>query len=165
MKLPPESVQTVSKYLALCIMKHFVLNWEANKRVLWFISRRAKIGWNCLVISAPKFSTGFFKFSARGSQHIWRTITILVKLGCNKRHFVLNLWSSEIIVSAGLTLNKTGNVRITQYWAAFTKSLLRWKSNKCYMLVCVCMLARACVRVCGCPDAWAWACVYVHTTC
>jgi hypothetical protein len=31
-----------------------------------------------------------------------------------------------------------------------------------YILVCVCMLARACVRACGYPGAWACACAYVH---
>jgi hypothetical protein len=38
---------------------------------------------------------------------------------------------------------KTGNVRVTQHSGAFTKPLLLWKSNKYYLLVCVCMLACA----------------------
>ena len=34
--------------------------------------------------------------------------------------------------------NKTGNVRITEYWGAFVQPLLQWKSNKCYTSsVCV----------------------------
>ena len=34
------------------------------------------------------------------------------------------------------------------HWGAFTKPLLLWKSNKYYVLACVCMHARACVRAC-----------------
>ena len=42
------------------------------------------------------------------------------------------------------------------------ESLLPWKSNKYYMLVCWCMRARACVRACGYRGAWTCACAYVH---
>jgi hypothetical protein len=40
------------------------------------------------------------------------------------------------------------------------ESLLRWKSNKYYIFVCV----RACVHstcMCGCPAAWACLCACV----
>ena len=37
------------------------------------------------------------------------------------------------------------------------ESLLPWKDNEYYLLVCVC------VRACGYPDLWA--CAYVHVTC
>jgi hypothetical protein len=43
--------------------------------------------------------------------------------------------------------NKTGNVRITYYWVAFTKPLLLWKSCEYFLLVCVYMRARTCVHV------------------
>ena len=41
------------------------------------------------------------------------------------------------------------------------ESLLSWKSNNYYIFLCVCTrvranaLMRACMRACGCPDAWA----------
>ena len=38
--------------------------------------------------------------------------------------------------------NKTGNVRITLHWGAFTRPLLPWKSCKYYMFLCV--RVRAC---------------------
>jgi hypothetical protein len=41
-------------------------------------------------------------------------------------------------------------------------SLLPSKSNKYYLMVCVCMRTRVCVRACGYPGAWACACAYVH---
>ena len=43
----------------------------------------------------------------------------------------------------------------------FRESLLRWKTKRITYLS-VCMLARACVRACGYPGAWACACAYVH---
>ena len=39
-----------------------------------------------------------------------------------------------------------------------TESLLLWKSDKYYLLVCVCARVRACVY----SGAWACACAYVH---
>jgi hypothetical protein len=44
-------------------------------------------------------------------------------------------------------INMTANIRKTLHCGAFTKPLLLWKSNNYYLLVCVCMLARACVHV------------------
>ena len=41
------------------------------------------------------------------------------------------------------------------------ESLLPWKSNKYYLLVCVRMGARTCVHM-GTRGAWACVCTYVH---
>jgi hypothetical protein len=43
---------------------------------------------------------------------------------------------------------RTGNVRITWHWGAFTKPLLQWKNNNHYIFMCVCACARMCVCVC-----------------
>jgi hypothetical protein len=58
------------------------------------------------------------------------------------------LCSSQLCSVLLSKVNKTDNVRITQYWDAFAKPLLQWKSNKYYMLVCVCMWVPGCVGVC-----------------
>ena len=52
--------------------------------------------------------------------------------------------------AVGLANNNTGNVRVTQYWVAFTKRLLSWKSNKSYIFLCMCARVRLGAR--------AWAC-------
>jgi hypothetical protein len=45
--------------------------------------------------------------------------------------------------------SKTDHVPITWHRDACTEPFLLWKNNKYYILVCVCMLARACMRVFG----------------
>ena len=61
-------------------------------------------------------------------------------------------------VRKNIILNKRSNVRITQHWRRVCESLLPWKSNKYYLLVCVCMGARKCVRV----DSRARGHVHAH---
>ena len=43
------------------------------------------------------------------------------------------------------------------------ETLLLWKSDKYYILACVCMFTRACVRACMCvPERVGLSCAYVH---
>jgi len=45
----------------------------------------------------------------------------------------------SIGVNNNFQRNKTGDVRITQYWGVFVQQLLQWKGSKYYMLsACIC---------------------------
>jgi hypothetical protein len=67
--------------------------------------------------------------------------------------FLINL------VSIYYYIKKTDNVRVTQQWGR-SGIILSWKSDKYYLLVCVCV--RACVR--ACLLAGTRACGCVHTS-
>jgi len=47
---------------------------------------------------------------------------------------------SSNVINTVISVNKTGNARVTLYSVAFVQPLLLWKSNKYYILcVCVCV--------------------------
>jgi hypothetical protein len=77
----------------------------------------------------------------------------LWKLKTYLRSFLQILNSSFQVL--GLTRQTQKRVR---------ESLLPWKSNRYYLLACVCIYALVCMRACGYPGAWTCACAYVHVT-
>jgi hypothetical protein len=71
-------------------------------------------------------------------------------------------WSKYVALTEtnweGKKSDKTANVRITQYWCAFVKPRLAWKSIKYYILC-------ACVRVDARAQACACACSLTNLAC
>ena len=105
-------------------------------------------------------TTGVTRLKVLGFKNAFRSFLFCVALCMHHHAFTLYLFmvhSSSLndITTSEQDRQCTCNVTPTRV----RESLLPWKSNKCYIFVCVYVRARA--RAFLCPGAWACVCAYV----